>query len=815
VKRFLLNNVSLWIVDILVLFICIGGLYLITLKADLPFQTSTVDSKLIVYEDFASNINIKAGDEIISIDNIQFDNWEQIELHLDGKNIGDEVEIQFNTYATVKSFTVQLKNYYSLFDLIIISLVSLIFLVMGVFVRIKAYKNESANLFHWASIGLGVVIVATAGYYNVKPFGYGHFNRIFWIFAYSLTPVLFIHFALSFVKAKFKRSYMLLPLYILAFTNVCILGYFFFDATLGNNITSLKNYVFYYDSFFRVFQIACIVLAISVCIYAFRKATELDERRRLQWLLFGFFIGPFSFVIFWILPILLTGHSLIPEALVLIFLTAIPITFSIAIVKYHLMDINLLVRRSLVYSIVLAAIVITYLVLSYVVALFVKDVNPAFPSVLTALVIVIALQPLKTVIQKFVDKKFFRVEYDFREEQKRFLEDIKNIYDIQTLAEMIVKRMDTLIPVEKIGFFNLNKESGRVRIIANKGWEILKGRSLRFEAENLKSDMSLPVVVDDKVEPGLNVESADVKVFRRWGMVLVFPIKSPTGIIHAFLVMGEKKAGTRYLKDDIDLLNTVATAAALAIDRILLQEELIREKFEAERLEELNRLKSFFMQTITHELKTPLTSIKMFTEKLQAKKDIAPDKSGFYLDIIEGESNKLRRLIDDILDYARIDKGIKTYHQTHINLVQVAKNAIDSMKYQFMMNKQTFKFETNSDEILIYADEEAVERAITNLLSNAIKYSSEGCKTTVSVKNINSKAVVEVHDMGSGISKEDLKSIFEPFKRVQSEAEKKVEGTGLGLAIVKYIIDSHEGSVEVQSEPGKGSTFSLIFKVES
>ena len=812
-KRFKLNNVSLWIVDILVLFTCIGGLYLITLKADLPFKTSTVNSKLIVYEDLASNENIKAGDEIISIDNIQFDNWEQVELYLDGKNIGDTVNIELISSNALKLLSAQLKNYYSLFDLIIISLVSIIFLVMGVFVRIKASENKSANLFHWASIGLGVVIIATAGYYNVQPFGYGHVNRIVWLFAYSFTPVLFIHFAVSFVKLKVKRIYVLLPLYVLALTNVCVLGYFFFDATLGDNITSLKNYVFYYDSVFRVFQIACIVVAISVCIYAYRKATELDERKRLQWLLFGFFIGPFSFVIFWILPILLTGHSLIPEALVLIFLTAIPITFSIAIVKYHLMDINLLVRRSLVYSIVLAAIVIIYLVLSYVVALFVKDVNPAFPSVLTALVIVVALQPLKTGIQKFVDKKFFRIEYDYREEQKRFLENIKNIYDFQALAEMIVKRMDTLIPVEKIGFFNLNKESGRVRIIANKGWEILKGRSIRFEAENLKTDMSLPIVLDDKVESGLNVESADVKVFRRWGMVLVFPIKSPTGIIHAFLVMGEKKSGIRYLKDDIDLLNTVSTAAALAIDRILLQEELIRKQFEAERLEELNQLKSFFMQTITHELKTPLTSIKLFTEKLQDKKDIDINKSAFYLSVIEGESNKLRRLIDDILDYARIEKGMKTYHQTRINLFQVAKNAVELMKYQFMINKQTFKLETNSEEIIISADEEAVERAITNLLSNAIKYSSEGGRTTISVKKLNGKAVVEVQDIGSGISKEDLKSIFEPFKRIKSEAEKKVEGTGLGLAIVKHIMDSHEGSVEVQSEPGKGSSFSLLFKI--
>ena len=378
---------------------------------------------------------------------------------------------------------------------------------------------------------------------------------------------------------------------------------------------------------------------------------------------------------------------------------------------------------------------------------------------------------------------------------------------------LIVNRVDNLIPVEKIGFFELNNQNGRVRIIANKGWELLQGRSLRFESENLKTDMSLPVAVDNKVEPGLKIESADIKVFKRWGMVLVFPVKSPTGIIHAFLVLGAKKSDARFLKDDVDLLNSVVAASALAIDRIKIHEELILEKLEAKRLEELNELKSFFMHTITHELKTPLTSIKLFTEKLQDKKDIPSEKSDFYLEVIEGESDKLRRLIDNILDYARIEKGMKSYNQKHINLNEVVKKALDSMKYQFMISKQSVELIIDSNEMIINADEEAVERAITNLLTNAIKYSSGESKTTVSVKKLKSSAGVEVKDNGRGISDEDLKNIFEPFKRVKAVEVKKIEGTGLGLAIVKHIMDAHQGKVEVESEIGKGSKFTLWFSL--
>ena len=763
---------------------------------------------------FSTIKNINSGDEIISIDNLQFGKWEEVELYLDGKNIGDTVEIRFNSNGVIKSEIVQLKKFYDLFDLIIISLVGLIFFVMGVLVRMRASDNYSAHIFHWASVGLGMVIVLTAGYYNVQPFGYGHFNRIIWLFAYSITPVLFIHFTASFSKKKVKGiKYILWLFYISAFLIALILTYFFIDASVGESEKSLQLYVAFFDSFFRIFIIICIILAISICVYAYRSAGEIEERKRLQWLLLGFFIGPFSFVIFWVIPIYLIGHTLIPESLILIFLTAIPFTFSIAIIKYHLMDINLIVRRSVVYTIILAAIIITYVGISSVITLFVSDINPAFPSVLTALAVVALLQPVKTGVQKFVDKKFFRVEYDYREEQKRFLDDIKNIYYIQSLAGLIVKRVDNLIPVEKIGFFELNNRTGRVKIIANKGWDLLSGRSIRFESENLKTDMSLPVAVDDKVELGLKIESADVKVFKRWGMVLVFPVKSPTGIIHGFLVLGAKKSGARFLKDDIDLLNSVVAASALAIDRIKLQEELILEQLEAKRLEELNELKSFFMHTITHELKTPLTSIKLFTEKLQDKKHFDSDKADFFLNVIDGESDKLRRLIDNILDYARIEKGMKTYVQKPINLSQVVNKAVESMKYQFMISKQTLEVLTSPDDIIINADEDAVERAITNLLTNAIKYSSAESKTFLSVRKVNGNALIEVKDHGRGISDEDLKNIFEPFKRVKAVETKKIEGTGLGLAIVKHIMDAHQGKVEVESEIGKGSKFTLWFSL--
>jgi len=797
--------------DFCIVIICALGIYLNSIKTDLPFKTNLLDSNLLVVSKSETS-RISAGDIITTIDGYSFSHWEEIELYLDGKNINDKVEISFIKNGNKQLSVIPLTSYYSFFNLLMMTIVGGLFLLIAIVVKKMAKENKSANIFHWASLGLGIVITCTASNYFTAPLRYGYFNRIFWLISYSFTPVLFTHFTTSFSSqpiSNFKR--LLRILYAGSAICASVLIYLFIKVTTTEDFIFIEKYVFFFNNFFRLFIVVCILISISVCIYLYAKATDIEVRKRLQWLLFGFFIGPFGFVVLWVIPLILTGQSLIPESLLLILLVAMPLSFSIAIIKYRLMDINFIINRSVVYTAVLLGIAIVYVALFGAISLFVSEVNPLFPSVITALAIAFLLQPVKNRIQKFVDKKFFRVEYDYRIEQNRFLDDIKNTNDVRQLAEKIISQTDALIPVDKIGFFLLDKSDKRVRIIANKGWDFLKGRSIKFEDENLKTDLSVPVAVPDKIEPGLNIESADVEVFKRWGMMLVFPIKSPSGIIHAFIALGTKKSGSRFYKDDIDLLNTVALTAALTIDSIKLNEELIIEKMEAERLEELNKIKSFFVSTVTHELKTPLTSIKMFTELLKQKTDLPKEKSLEYLGIIEGESEKLRRLIDNILDFAKIENGIKTYDLKPVNANEIVRKTIESMQYQFSMANQVVEDKICSEDVFIKADADAVERVLMNLLSNAIKYSSVNSRTVVQTLLIDGFFGIKVQDEGRGITKNRLSNIFEPFFRIKEEASSLVEGTGLGLAIVKHIMDAHKGKIEVTSTPGKGSTFTLLF----
>jgi signal transduction histidine kinase len=812
--------ILLLITDLIILTICCYGLYLVSQKANLPFTIVSEDSFLIVKNLFVEPLQIEAGDTLISIDNFYFQNWQEIELYIDGKKIGEKVSVTFLRNSYESKTDVTLIEYYTAFDLIIMASVSFLFIGLALFIRIKAGDNKSAEIFHWASVGLGVVVACTAGTYALKPVALGYLTRIFWLFAYNITPVLFIHFTISFINKKIRGSGTALKiLYHLAIINSIVLSYLFVDFALDPSYNKVLSYTFYFESVLRIFVLACVICAISICIYAYRQSEDREERRRLLWLLFGFFIGPFSFVVFWILPIIFFGYALLPEFIILILLLAIPVSFGIAIIKYHLLNISFFVNRSVLYSIVLAGLIISFTLISSLLAFVYQRIDPTqqikttVPFIISAVLVALLLQPVKKRVQTFVDKHFFRLEYDFREEQKKFLEEIKNVNSVIDLSKNLVERTNDLIPVEKIGFFIVEKPQIRIKLLSQKGFDILAGRSLKFEEEKLKTDLSYPIALDDKVEMGTQIELADIKVFKRWGMVLVLPIKSVSDEIYAFLVLGEKKSRKRFYKDDIDLLNSVTSASALSIDRIKISEQLLLEQLEVEKLMELDKMRRDFIKTMTHELKNPLGNIKLYTELMESDLNNSSAKTKEKTKIILGESDKLQTIIDNILDHARIDMGLKMYEMESVEINSVIEEEIRSSQYQFWIKNQIIESKVCPNNVFILADAKAVMRAVSNLLTNASKYSNKYSKTIINTELTEGFFTINVQDEGRGIHESELANIFNPFVRTQEVISTKIEGTGLGLSIVKHIMDAHNGKIEVKSTLGKGSTFSLIFPV--
>jgi signal transduction histidine kinase len=224
---------------------------------------------------------------------------------------------------------------------------------------------------------------------------------------------------------------------------------------------------------------------------------------------------------------------------------------------------------------------------------------------------------------------------------------------------------------------------------------------------------------------------------------------------------------------------------------------------------EVSMMKSEFVSNVSHELKTPLALIRMFGETLDAGIVTDEKKRREFYSIIRKESERLSHLINNVLDFSRMDKGVKEYFFEETDLIKVVRSSLEA--YKFHIRENGFEIESSlPDEILVLKiDRDAVSQALLNLLSNAVKYSGDRRHIKVEVGKNSSSALISVADHGIGIARKELNKIFEKFYRVPAAGGEEKRGSGLGLTLVKQIVEAHGGTVIVESEVGKGSKFTL------
>jgi signal transduction histidine kinase len=229
---------------------------------------------------------------------------------------------------------------------------------------------------------------------------------------------------------------------------------------------------------------------------------------------------------------------------------------------------------------------------------------------------------------------------------------------------------------------------------------------------------------------------------------------------------------------------------------------------------ELAKTKSDFVSNVSHELRTPLALIRLYAETLELGRVSLPDKQHEYYCTIRKESERLTALINNILDFSRIEAGRKEYDFRATNLPELVRTTLESYRYQIEQNG--FKFEEHiADDIPpVVVDREAIARSLLNLVNNAIKYSSDDRYLGVNLRRSNGSVKLEVVDHGIGISRDEQPKIFEKFYRACDPLVHNTKGSGLGLCLVRHIAHAHGGDVSVESTPGKGSCFTLVLPVD-
>lgn len=223
----------------------------------------------------------------------------------------------------------------------------------------------------------------------------------------------------------------------------------------------------------------------------------------------------------------------------------------------------------------------------------------------------------------------------------------------------------------------------------------------------------------------------------------------------------------------------------------------------------LAKLKSDFVSNVSHELRTPLSLIRLYAETLELGRIQTREKVEEYYRIIRKESERLTALINNILDFSRIEAGRKEYEFRETDIAELVRNTLDS--YRDQIEEQGFAFEQHIDSGIptVYVDREAIARSLVNLVNNALKYSSQERFLSVKLYRSNGAVKLEVIDRGIGIARSEQSKIFEKFYRAGDPLVHNTKGSGLGLSLVRHIAYAHGGDVKVESTTGKGSKFIL------
>ena len=300
------------------------------------------------------------------------------------------------------------------------------------------------------------------------------------------------------------------------------------------------------------------------------------------------------------------------------------------------------------------------------------------------------------------------------------------------------------------------------------------------------------------------------------------PLKVKDAVLGSLTV--ERITEQPLTNDDLELISTLASQVAIALDNTQAYGEIealnlglearVHERTEEletanAKLKQMDRLKSQFLAHVSHELRTPLTSIVGFTDNmLEGLVGSLNLKQEQYLSRIKANSARLARMITDLLDLSRVEAGKMAVSFDQVALPALVEEVIEQIRPLAYAKEIRLQCHTVAPDIIVRADPDRVSQIATNLLDNAIKYTDEGGTVTVVIAATSSGiATVSVTDTGQGIPKDALAKLFDPFFRVNQEDRRHSKGLGLGLAIVKELVELHGGTITVESEVGKGSTF--------
>jgi hypothetical protein len=323
------------------------GALRVAARAGMPIKLTTRDGYLHVEstEEEAARFGLQVGDTIISVENQPTTTPMEIELLTDHLRIGDELRLEVEQAGVIRMVQIPLVKDYGTRYLVIQVLVGGLYFFLGILALVRRPDDKAALSFHWLSVAVGVMIMSTWSSYVIRPWGIGYVVQILDLLVNAAIPVLFVAFSFIFPREKAHGGgRFVIPIFLISAGFLFWIVLTFVQSLNPPTITEYTRFLFAFNTF-RWFFSACLVFGIVNLLHSYFTAGEEVERRKLRWVILGLGLGPLGFILLWVIPYIVIDRPLIaPEAVLLISAIA-PITFTISIVRYQVMDIDLIFNR--------------------------------------------------------------------------------------------------------------------------------------------------------------------------------------------------------------------------------------------------------------------------------------------------------------------------------------------------------------------------------------------------------------------------------------------------------------------------------------
>jgi signal transduction histidine kinase len=704
----------------------------------------------------------------------------------------------------------------------------------GLWIVLKNPKSAVNLTYSLVCLGVSVWLFSMHRFYSVS----NRQEALLWAkIAYTgvvLIPAFFFHFCERFLQRP-KGGPMIVGNYILS-------GIFLLSIPTSYLVPNVYSYFFGFypkagplHALFLIYFAFAGGLSLRKLYRGYQSAATPLEAARISYVFWAFVVAYFASLDF----VQTYGYEFYPTGYLFVILWAMIVSYAIA--KYSVMDISLVFSKEKIYSLLRSlALAGFYFAVLGLIRIFTGSYEYLLSGFLVALSLGLSgsLMGLQTRMENQVEQVLFGKRFEEREKLTAFRQKIVTILDPEELNRKVVEILATVTKVRHVTLFLQNSE-GDYHLTASSPGTVQVSTIIQADLQRAFFswlEQQEQVVELEELEHDPQYKSILPMArgyFNRVGANVCLPLVHQRKLI-GIINLGEKNEGGSYSGSEIDFLANLRAEASVALSNAMVyhgaqqisQElqymveqqttEISASKQELERsyqkLKELDQLKSQFFANVSHEVRTPLTLILAPLQSLLALPTL-PEEVHRQLTISYQNGLRLLRLINNLLDFAKIDAGKMSLAYERIELVQFLRNIVTSVSPLAEKKQIDLLFIAPEEPITFYFDPDKIERAVLNLVFNALKFTPMGGEVAVSCRLDGQSVQFSILDTGIGIAKENLSRLFSRFSQIDASASRQFEGTGLGLALAKDFIELHQGKIGAESDPGKGTamTFTLPY----